>query len=166
MIEARPDQLKPKALQEMILQRVISLEGNLDIVAGDLQQIGVVMARLVEVAAEVRDAVNARFDRETARLEQAIAAKQAQLDALVASEDAEDVIQNAEIARLQAEIDAQTEAVQILEGIKSGAESDLNGNGGMVIPEPVAEPVPADTATPAEDVTVDQPVIVEGQQNS
>lgn len=166
MIEARPDQLKPKALQEVILQRIIGLEDNMDIVTGNLQQIGVVMARLVEVAAEVRDAVNARFDRETARLEQAIAAKQAQLDALVASEDAEDVTQNAEIARLQAEIDAQTEAVQILEGIKSGAESDLNGNGGLVLPEPVVEPVPADTAPPAADVTVDQPVIVEGQQNS
>lgn len=116
------------------------------------------MARLIEVANEVKEAVNARIDREIAKQQAALDAKQAELDALIAAEDAEDVIQNAEIARLEQAVADQTEAIGILESIKAGVTSDLNGDGGLVVPdpvepeEPVEEPVEPEPAEPVEPV--------------
>ena len=82
---------------------------------------------------------------------------QAELDALIAAEDAEDVEQNAEIARLTAEVSGQNEAIGILESIKTGVSSDLNGDGGMVVPDPVEEePV---VEQPVEPVEGEEPAV-------
>ena len=116
-----------------------------------LKEMKLTMAQLVEVANEVKEAVNARIDREIAKQQKLVAAKQAELDALIAAEDAEDVEQNAEIARLTAEVSGQSEAIGILESIKSGVSSDLNGDGGMVVPDPVEEePVVEQPVEPVE----------------
>lgn len=117
-----------------------------------LKEMKLTMAQLVRVANEVKQAVNARIDREIAKQQELVAAKQAELDALIAAEDAEDVGQNAEIARLTAEVSGQNEAIGILESIKSGVSSDLNGDGGMVVPDQVEE-------EPVEPVEGEEPAV-------
>ena len=144
--------LSPVGLTKTFLKELGSVQEQ-------LKEMKLTMAQLVKVANEVKEAVNARIDREIARQQEFVAAKQAELDALIAAEDAEDVEQNAEIARLTAEVSGQNEAIGILESIKSGVSSDLNGDGGMVVPDPVEEePV-------VEEPVVEQPVEpVEGEE--
>lgn len=124
--------LSPVGLTKIFLQELGSVQEQ-------LKEMKLTMAQLVKVANEVKEAVNARIDREIAKQQELVAAKQAELDALIVAEDAEDVEQNAEIARLTAEVSGQNEAIGILESIKSGVNSDLNGDGGMVVPDPVEE---------------------------
>lgn len=140
-IAARLEELRPAALRNRMYMRLISVEST-------LARMESTMASLVQVANEVKDAVLARIDREIAKGQAALAAKQAELDTLIAAEDAEDVTQNAEIARLQAELAGQAEAVAVLESIKTGVNADLSGDGGLVVPEPVVE----------EPVAVEEPV--------
>ena len=144
--------LSPVGLTKIFLQELGSVQEQ-------LKEMKLTMAQLVKVANEVKEAVNARIDREIAKQQELVAAKQAELDALISAEDAEDVEQNAEIARLSAEVSGQNEAIGILESIKSGVNSDLNGDGGMVVPDPVEEePV-------VEEPVVEQPVEpVEGEE--
>lgn len=124
--------LSPVGLTKIFLQELGSVQEQ-------LKEMKLTMAQLVQVANEVKEAVNARIDREIAKQQELVAAKQAELDALISAEDAEDVEQNAEIARLTAEVSGQNEAIGILESIKSGVNSDLNGDGGVVVPDPVEE---------------------------
>ena len=153
---ARADELRPSSLLGRILESQARTESMLEGMERE-------MARLIEVANEVKEAVNARIDREIAKQQAALDAKQAELDALVAAEDAEDVVQNAEIARLEQSVADQTEAIGILESIKVGVTSDLNGDGGLVVPDPVEpepvtpEPEPAPTE-PVEPVEPTEPV--------
>ena len=164
-IAARLEELRPAALRNRIYTRLVSVESTLARMEGT-------MATLVQVANEVKDAVNARIDREIAKGQEALAAKQAELDALIAAEDAEDVAQNSEIARLQAEVAGQTEAVQILESIKNGVNADMNGDGGLVVPDqttPDVEPAPAEpvvepTPEAPADTVVENPAVVEEPQ--
>lgn len=148
---ARSDELTEKAIQARLLDGMTRMETS-------LRQIGETMATLVQVANEVRDAVNARIDREIAKARVALDAKQAELDALIAVEDAEDVEQNAQIAALQAELGGQSEAIAVLESIKSGVNSDLAGDGGMVVPDPVVEPTGSEgvVTEPVDEVPADQ----------
>ena len=142
--------LSPVGLTKIFLQELGSVQEQ-------LKEMKLTMAQLVKVANEVKEAVNARIDREIARQQEFVAAKQAELDALIAAEDAEDVEQNAEIARLTAEVSGQNEAIGILESIKSGVNSDLNGDGGMVVPDPVEEePV---VEQPVEPVEGEEPAV-------
>lgn len=137
--------LSPVGLTKIFLQELGSVQEQ-------LKEIKLTMAQLVKVANEVKEAVNARIDREIAKQQKLVAAKQAELDALIVAEDAEDVEQNAEIARLTAEVSGQNEAIGILESIKSGVNSDLNGDGGMVVPDPVVE-------QPVEPVEGEEPAV-------
>lgn len=142
--------LSPVGLTKIFLQELGSIQEQ-------LKEMKLTMAQLVQVANEVKEAVNARIDREIAKQQELVAAKQAELDALIAAEDAEDVEQNAEIARLTAEVSGQNEAIGILESIKSGVNSDLNGDGGMVVPDPVEEePV---VEQPVEPVEGEEPAV-------
>ena len=142
--------LSPVGLTKIFLQELGSVQEQ-------LKEMKLTMAQLVRVANEVKEAVNARIDREIAKQQELVAAKQAELDALIAAEDAEDVEQNAEIARLTAEVSGQNEAIGILESIKSGVNSDLNGDGGMVVPDPVVEePV---VEQPVEPVEGEEPAV-------
>ena len=154
--------LSPVGLTKIFLQELGSVQEQ-------LKEMKLTMAQLVKVANEVKEAVNARIDREIAKQQELVAAKQAELDALIAAEDAEDVEQNAEIARLTAEVSGQNEAIGILESIKSGVNSDLNGDGGMVVPDPVEEEPVVEQPVEGEPVegepVVEQPVEpVEGEE--
>jgi len=128
------DELRPAALRVRTYRELINVKST-------LARMESTMASLVQVANEVRDAVLARIDREIAKGQAALAAKQEELDTLIAAEDAEDVTQNAEIARLQAELAGQAEAVAVLESIKTGVNADLSGDGGLVVPDQTAPDV-------------------------
>ena len=80
----------------------------------------------------------ARIDREIAKGQEAIAAKQAELDALIVAEDAEDVEQAAQIAVLQAQIEDQTAAKAALDEIKAGVNADVAV---VDVEQPIEEPV-------------------------
>lgn len=141
--------LAPSRQNTVILQEIGSIKER-------LKEIDYNMARLVEVALELREAVTARFDREIAKHQEALAAKQAELEALIAAEDAEDVVQNADIARLQGEVAGKEEAIGILEEIKANVNSDLAGDGEIDLPdEPVAPDEP--------DEPVEEQPVVEGE---
>ena len=141
--------LVPSRQNTVILQEISSIKER-------LKEIDYNMARLVEVALELREAVTARFDREIAKHQEALAAKQAELEALIAAEDAEDVVQNADIARLQGEVAGKEEAIGILEEIKANVNSDLAGDGEIDLPdEPVAPDEP--------DEPVEEQPVVEGE---
>ena len=174
------DHIKPEYVPVYALEKI----GEIDF---RLERMEIIMATLMEVVNDVRVAVTARFDREIAKSQQALKAKQDELDALKVAEDAEDVEQNAQIAKLEAEVAAQTDAIASLEELKANMNSDLNSvsvgtttetttvvvaDGGMVPPAeetttvaPVEETTtvsPDETTTVfVEETTTEAPVAVE-----
>ena len=123
-------ELRPSVLFARILKRMAHMEDT-------LERMEYNMATLLEVVNEVRDAVLARIDREIAKGQEAIAAKQAELDALIVAEDAEDVEQAAQIAVLQAQIEDQTAAKAALDEIKAGVNADVAV---VDVEQPIEEP--------------------------
>ena len=151
--------LRPSVLFARISKRMAHMEDT-------LERMEYNMATLLEVVNEVRDAVLARIDREIAKGQEAIAAKQAELDALIVAEDAEDVEQAAQIAVLQAQIEDQTAAKAALDEIKAGVNADVAV---VDVEQPIEEPVveepvaeePAVEEPVAEEPAVEEPVVEE-----
>lgn len=105
-----------------------------------------IMASLEEVVAELQSAINnanVRFEN-VAQLEQALTDERAKYDALVASEDAEDVQQNQELADARAATDHVLAQVQGLTGTLSGLTEQVNQLG-----QPAAAPAPVEAPAPA-----------------
>lgn len=137
-------ELKPSVLYVRILKRLANVDYRLERMEAN-------MATLLEVVNEVKNAVLARIDREIAKDNEALAAKQAELDALIAVEDAEDIEQAAQIAALQAQIEDQEAAKAVLADLKAGVEADV----AVVVEQPIEE-VPVEA--PVEEVPVEVPV--------
>lgn len=105
-----------------------------------------IMASLEEVVAELQAAINnanVRFEN-VGQLEQALNDERAKYDALVVSEDAEDVQQNQELADARAATDHVLAQVQGLTGTLSGLTEQVNQLG-----QPAAAEAPAEAPAPA-----------------
>ena len=143
-------ELKPSVLYVRILKRLANVDYRLERMEAN-------MATLLEVVNEVKNAVLARIDREIAKDNEALAAKQAELDALIAVEDAEDIEQAAQIAALQAQIEDQEAAKAVLADLKAGVEADV----AVVAEQPVEQPVEVPVEAPVEEAPVEEAPVEE-----
>lgn len=140
-------ELRPSVLYTKLLKKLVNMDYRLERMEQN-------MATLLEVVNEVKDAVLARIDREIAKGQEAIAAKQAELDALIAVEDAEDIEQAAQIAALQIQVEDQTAAKAVLDEIKAGVSADI-----AVVD--VEQPIEVPVELPVEEVPAVEPPVEE-----